>query len=99
METRVWNAHFAYEVGEFPKVTFRGRNPFSVSDPRHKSELLNLGVFEELPTGELKYIGRACFKCIDGSVVEIDKEGKATFDITKLKTGFKNRLDEEFLMP
>ena len=68
MEKRKPAFAHTYIVGTRPPITFIGREPVEVSDPKHRRELIKMtGVIEDMGGGLLRYMGKVTLKKKDGT--------------------------------
>lgn len=85
-----WVPRMGYKVFSFPGVKFRGRQPFSATSDAHKKALLDLGVFEELPDGTLRYKAPIGIRLDDGTKAMVDQNGIVRIDTARVASDLVN---------
>ena len=86
---------WSFQVGQFPKVTFTAREPFTTESQGHTEALMLTGVFKKLGDTRLKYIGRMSFPDKNGKKIEIDENGFVEYDRADISPLWNTRLDRE----
>ena len=90
-----WVGWQSFQYMNLSPVSFYGRKPTTILDERVRKNLMSMGVFEELPGNQLRYIGRASLENADGTRCVVDADGCLEFDKELLSPKVAASIDSE----
>lgn len=80
---KIWAPSGGYTiiVGRFPKIAYYGRQPFALSDEKHRKALIEVGSFSPAGEDKMFYSGDAFHPCETCGETRIDKDGFCEVDL------------------
>jgi len=82
-----------YAIGS-KEVTFRGREPFEVTDNAFKQDLISRGIFSELGDGTMKYTGDYTVLDSDDTEHKVNEDGFINIAKSNLKIANHSAFEE-----